>query len=487
MVFNSYIFVLFFLPVVVAVYYILNQLRQYKLAVWFVTGMSLAFYGYANIAYLLLLLVSIAVNYLLTRVIFRMRGTMVRKGLLSFGLIFNIGLLVYFKYYDFFVESLNEAFGSSFMLHRLLLPLAISFYTFQHVAYLVDCYRQKIPEYTLTNYVFYMTFFPKLMQGPIVLPEELISQVEDEGRKKADYDFLFSGIYAFTMGLAKKVLIADTLAKFANAGFAGYSEMDATNTLIAMLCYTLQIYFDFSGYSDMAIGIGRLFGIELPVNFHSPYRSASITEFWERWHMTLTRFFTRYLYIPLGGSRKGTFRTYLNNMIVFVISGLWHGANWTFIIWGAFNGILVVCNKAGKKIWDKVPQLIGIPVTFVITMFLWTFFRADTAAQAVSMIRNVFTGAFGDISTAYTDLMNTLVEIRILGRFGLQGLMDSVPALPFAVFVAVILICVWFCRNTQEKMQRLVPGFRKITIMVLLMTWSILSLSELSQFVYVNF
>lgn len=485
--FNSYIFILLFLPITVIGYYLLNHAKKYQTAMCFLTGMSLWFYGYFNSKYLLLLIISMGINYLLTMGLFRADKKAIRKTLFLGGMAFNIGLLLYLKYYNFFIENINAAFGSDFLLHQLWLPLGISFFTFQQIAYVFDCYQRKIPKDSFLNYAAYLTFFPKLTQGPITLPEDLIPQFKDNSKKKINYDNLMKGMYSFSLGLAKKVLLADTIAKFANAGFSDLAGLDSTNAIIAMLCYSLQIYFDFSGYCDMANGIAYLFNIELPINFNSPYQSVSIAQFWERWHITLTKFFTRYLYIPLGGNRKGKLRTYINTLIVFLVSGFWHGANWTFLLWGAINGIFVVIDKAGKKIEDKIPRILRIAVTFAITTFLWTIFRSDTVTAAFSMIGKAFTGQFGAISPIYTDIMNELIEIRILCRFGLQGVVDAMTTLPFLLFMTATLFGVWFMKNTQEKVRAWIPSYHKLAAMVILLTWSIVSLSEISEFIYISF
>lgn len=232
---------------------------------------------------------------------------------------------------DFFIENINSIFNASFELKNLLLPLGISFFTFQQLSFVIDNYKENIKEYSFRQYALFVVFFPQLIAGPIVLNNETIPQFEDKDKKKLSYENFAKGLMAFAFGLAKKVLIADSLENIVNYGFYNISGLGATNAIFVMLSYTMQIYFDFSGYCDMATGIAKMFNIDLPINFNSTYKSLSVTEFWKRWHITLSKFLRTYIYFPLGGNRKGTIRTYINLFIVFLVSGLWHGANYTFI------------------------------------------------------------------------------------------------------------------------------------------------------------
>ena len=298
MLFNSYIFVFLFFPAVLLGYYSLHHFEAKKPAVGFLILMSMWFYGYNSFAYLCILIFSIVFNYILVGFLWRVPDGLQKKLIFAVGILFNIGILFYYKYYDFFIENVNAAAGTNFGLLRLMLPLGISFYTFQQMSYVIDSYRKECERYSLLEYAAYVSFFPQLIAGPIVYHDELIPQLRDAKKYHINYENLCKGIYAFALGLAKKVLVADTFSKVVTIGYEDVGELNAISVLIVMVCYSLQIYFDFSGYCDMAWGIGYLFNIELPINFHSPYKAASITEFWDRWHMTLTRFFTKYVYIP---------------------------------------------------------------------------------------------------------------------------------------------------------------------------------------------
>ena len=316
MLFNSYIFIFLFLPIVVLGYYGLHYLNKPKLALGFLIMMSMWFYGYNSIKYLMILITSILLNYCIVRLMDRMDNARIRRALLVAGVTLNIGILFLFKYYDFFIENVNAVLKTDFQFLQLVLPLGISFYTFQQLSYVIDSYRRECERYSLLEYAAYVSFFPQLIAGPIVYHDELIPQLRAKENHRINYENLSKGIYAFALGLAKKVLLADTFSPIVSMGYFKLGDLNATGTVILILCYSLQIYFDFSGYCDMAYGIGYLFNVELPVNFNSPYKSASISEFWDRWHISLTSWFRDYLYFPLGGSRKGKLRKYINILVV---------------------------------------------------------------------------------------------------------------------------------------------------------------------------
>lgn len=489
MLFNSYIFIFLFFPFVLLGYYGLNYIKQYKLALGYITGMSLWFCGYTCLDYLVILLLSILVNFLLTEAMVRVQGGIGRKSLLAAGLLWNIGGLFCFKYFDFFAENINEVFHTDITLLRLVLPLGISFYTFQQLSYVIDSYRGDCEKYSLLEYTAYVTFFPKLIQGPIVYHHELIPQLRKEENRRLNYDNLSKGIYAFALGLAKKVLIADTFSKIVAIGYNNVKDLNTTSAILVMIAYSLQIYFDFSGYCDMAYGMGYCFNIELPINFNSPYKAQSIMEFWDRWHMTLTRFFTKYVYIPLGGNRKGILRTYLNVMIVFLISGLWHGANWTFVLWGVIHGVVDVLERCKpiKCVLAKMPKAIRIVGTFALVTFAWSLFRAESIEQAELLWNRVFEADWGSIYTPITEVFNDMIEVKLLYRLGLDNLIMSYPGLLLIIFMLIVLAACFVMKNTQEKVRDMKFTNWKIFTIVLLMVWSMISLSEVSQFLYSNF
>ncbi|MDE6492324.1 MAG: MBOAT family protein, partial [Lactobacillus sp.] len=337
-----------------------------------------------------------------------------RNLLLILGILFNVGLLGYFKYTDFFIENFNAIFGSSFLLRNILLPLGISFFTFQQLAFVIDAYKKKgrLPKFL--DYCNFVTFFPQLIAGPIVLPEEMLPQFEDEANRKPKYKNLFDGLFIFSVGLAKKVLIADSIAVFANAGFGlDVEHYTMAEAWLISLSYTFQLYFDFSGYCDMAIGIGRMFNIHLPLNFNAPYRATSFQDFWRRWHMTLNRFLTQYLYIPLGGSRKGNTRAYINILLVFFVSGFWHGAGWTFILWGLLHGIGVAIHRLWHRTGHSMPRFAGMFITFFFVNILWVFFRADSIHKAWVIIRSMFDNHSLSLTQTYTSHLPSILPNKI--------------------------------------------------------------------------
>lgn len=487
MLFNSYIFVFLFFPLAVAGYYWLHHMKLEKAALGYLIAMSMVFYGYNSIQYLVILAVSILVNYLLVNGMNRTPKAAGRRLFLITGLLYNLGILFYFKYYDFFIENVNAVFKTNYSFLRLALPLGISFYTFQQLSYVIDAYRGDCERYSLLEYAAYVSFFPQLIAGPIVYHDELIPQLCAEENHHIRYENLCKGIYAFSLGMAKKVLIADTLSKVVTVGYANVDALNSVSTILVMICYSMQIYFDFSGYCDMAYGIGFMFNVELPVNFNSPYKAASVREFWDRWHMTLTRFFTKYVYIPLGGSRRGTVRTYVNTMIVFLVSGIWHGANWTFILWGVVNGLGNLYDRLFDRILQKVPRILRMAVTFCFCTIAWSMFRAESVGQGLRMIGNLAKYGDGRLYGEIAEVFNQMIEVRLLGRLGLQFLIQACPWLMLTVFVLLVLLACLVLRNTQEKVNDNRYGTKRILVIVGLLLWSILSLSEVSEFLYFNF
>jgi len=470
----------------------MNKTGKYKLGLLWLIGMSCWFYGAFSMKYLLLFLCSVVIDQAGVQWMKKISSSYRKRILLAGMLLLNVGLLMYYKYSNFFLENLNQICGTDFQLLKLGLPVGISFYTFRQLAYIIDCYKEEAEPYSFLEYMAYALFFPLMIQGPIAYHDKVIEQFRDESRKKVNYVNLSKGIYAFARGMAKKVLLADTLSPIVEMVFPRPYAYDAGNILIAMLCYTLQIYFDFSGYCDMAYGIGRMLGMELPFNFNSPYKAESISDFWDRWHITLTKFFTKYVYIPLGGSRRGTIRTCLNILIVFFISGLWHGANWTFILWGVLNGIFMILERIFKTALQKIPKGIRRGVTFVLTAFLWSIFRSPTIAHERVLLKQIGLGQFSTVSTEFLEYFNELTEIRFLGRLGLQGLIDAYPAALFLIFITVMLMAVWFGKNTEQQVSSLHfedtkrYGWKMAEVVVFL-TWSVLSLAKISEFIYFNF
>lgn len=484
MLFNSYIFILFFLPLTYTVYFFLNHIKRYKIAHIWLIGMSIWFYGFFNIKYLWIICFSILCNYLLSRGMYCCRRK--KRVFLVAGIALNLGVLFYFKYFNFFMETVNGLFHQNFMLRNIVLPLGISFFTFQQISFLVDSYKGETEGYGFVEYALFVVFFPQLVAGPIVFHEEIIPQFRDESRKCVNGDNLAEGIFKFGVGLFKKVLLADTLGRAVTWGFETVWDMTSMELVIVSLCFTFQLYFDFSGYSDMAIGIGKMFNIDFPLNFNSPYKACSILEFWDRWHMTLTRFFKKYVYIPLGGNRKGIFRTYINIMIVFVISGLWHGAGWTFVSWGALHGLANCLNRIFRTVWDHIFAAVRWILTFAFINCTWIIFRADSLKKAWRFIRKLFifdtlsvrTELFESVRLVEFDFLETRIRI-------LNFLLNDSTGFHITILLGISFLIVLLGRNCHERKFVPTPGNAVFTI--ILLVWSIMSLSGVSTFLYFNF
>ena len=517
MLFNSYIFIFIFLPLTLLGWYGLNHHKKYTLANVFLAGMSLWFYGYFNVRYLAIILCSIGLNYSLSYLLTRIptesipaahsapgssaigsHTKLCRRISLITGITLNLGILFYFKYYDFFIENINLAFRTDFALKHVLLPLGISFFTFQQLSFIIDRCWGRCEHYSLVNYVTFVTFFPQLIAGPIVLYKEMIPQFENVSRRSFDASSFSRGIYLFVLGLAKKVLLADTFALMANFGFAQTFSLDCISTIAATLAFAFELYFDFSGYSDMAMGLGKMFNIELPINFNSPYRSCSMKEFWQRWHITLSRFFTTYVYIPLGGSRKGRIRMLINTLIVFLLSGLWHGAAWTFVAWGAMHGLLVVWNSLGivgikgrdEKRLSRfhIPAWLGWILTFAFYNMSLFFFRSQSMTAAIQLFKNLLSGNYtGKIYevAAQLDIAEIYIIKQIVGMAA-PHLADSMYVI-FMILLFVLAFYLIFKPNAYERAMQGELTSRRCWGICILLVWCIVSLSQVSTFLYFNF
>ncbi|MDO4740309.1 MAG: MBOAT family O-acyltransferase [Eubacteriales bacterium] len=484
MQFNSYIFLLLFLPLSVTGYFLLHRLRRPTLAKAYLLGMSLWFYGFFNWTYFLIMGASIGVNFGMNRIMSRTKAPAVRRAAFWTGMLLNIGILFYFKYTDFFISNINAVLGSEIPLLHLVLPLGISFYTFQQLGYMIDSYKGKAPDYNFLDYALFVSFFPQLVAGPIVLHSEIAPQFADEKKHRLNWDNVLRGLYALGFGLAKKVLLADTLGLAVNWAYANIPALNSTSALLAMLCYMLQIYLDFSGYCDIATGAALLFNIELPVNFRSPYRACTIAGFWERWHITLTRFFTTYVYIPLGGSRKGVARACLNTMIVFTISGFWHGAGWTYILFGMAYGLMLVGCRIWKKQIARTREWILYPITFVLNLFNISLFRASSLGDALLLWKQVFRFDFGPVAREMSQSV-LITEFDLLMNKVLPNLLPQ--WLPLVALAAFCMYASTGMKNVHERLAVFRPTPGRALVAVALIGWSVLSLSGVTTFLYFNF
>ena len=412
MLFNSYAFIFVFLPLVFFVYFFLNKKRLSNLAKAFLVSASLFFYAYWSVYYLPILLGGIVFNFLISKFLAKHQS----KAILIFGIVCNLALLGYFKYADFLISNLNAIANTNLSLLHIALPLALSFVTFQQIAYLVDSYNKQTKENSFLNYCLFITFFPQLIAGPIVHHKEMMPQFANKFNLIKNYKFIALGLFVFSMGLFKKSVVADIFSIFANAGFDVEGNLTFLQAWATSLSYTFQLYFDFSGYCDMAIGLALLFNIRLPINFNSPYKALNIQDFWHRWHITLSRFLRDYIYIPLGGNRGGQSRTYLNLFLVFLIGGLWHGAAWTFVVWGALHGVAIVIHRCWQKLNFKLNKIIAWIITFNFVNFTWIFFRAKSFKDAMRVIRGMFFGEF-KIDVNYLEILFIVLAFLVVLLF----------------------------------------------------------------------
>jgi alginate O-acetyltransferase complex protein AlgI len=509
MLFNSYAFIFGFLPVTLTGFFLLARWSATLAAGWLAAA-SLAFYGYWNIAYVPMLILSIVFNFYAGTAI--AAATSRRRLLLIGGISANILLLAYYKYADFFVANLN-ALGAGYTLPGVILPLGISFFTFTQIAFLADVYQRKAAEFRFIHYGLFVTYFPHLIAGPVLHHKEMMPQFAQPQTYRFDWENFAVGFTIFFIGLAKKVLIADNIGEYARPVFEAPGKgvaLSAVDAWGGALAYTFQLYFDFSGYSDMAIGLSRMVGVKLPLNFASPYKAASVIEFWRCWHMTLSRFLRDYLYVPLGGNRKGASRRYVNLMLTMVLGGLWHGANWTFVVWGALHGGYLLINYAWRALKQRlgykskggrIARCCAVSLTFLSVVLAWVYFRADSVAHANAII-SAMTGANG-VTLPYRWLEKT-------GAFGAwlstQGVVfQNTPVFGGGTQINWLIACaliVWLAPNTQQWMRgyqpalgvtdescgwRWRPARRWLVATAALAVFGILSLSELSEFIYFQF
>lgn len=474
MLFNSYEFLFIFLPISIFIYFLVNKFNKYSIAKCILIIFSLYFYGYLNPSYITIIIISIVINYSIGKILYQSQYSLkVRKLWMILGIVFNISLLGYFKYYDFLVENINNVFNTDFKLIKIMLPLGISFFTFQQISFIIDSYKRKNYQYSFLSYCLFVTFFPQLVAGPIVLPSEMLPQFEKKVNKRINYNNMNKGLYLLAIGLAKKVIIADTIASFANAGFNGDMNLSILEAWLTSLSYTFQLYFDFSGYCDIAMGVALMFNIILPLNFNSPYKSSNIQEFWKKWHITLGRFLTTYIYFPLGGSRNGRIKTLRNLFIVFLISGIWHGAGWTFIIWGILHGISMIIHRMWKERGYRLNRFFGIFLTFNFVNIFWIFFRASTVERAFSIMKSMlgFTSNSELISNQYRGNLST----------GILGVEIS-----FIIFIIAIIIC-FGCKNSFQKSEKFTFNLSNSIEILSYVLLSLMLLGSNSSFLYFNF
>jgi D-alanyl-lipoteichoic acid acyltransferase DltB (MBOAT superfamily) len=480
------------LPITFFIYFYLNSKRLTEVSKGFLVFSSLFFYSWWNIAYLPLILGSILFNYVIANTLTNsiktnkngLSKTFSKKSILIFGIVCNLALLAYFKYVDFFIENFNFVLATNIDLLNLLLPLAISFFTFQQIAYLVDSYKSETKEYDFLNYALFITFFPQLIAGPIVHHKEMMPQFATLKNKVKNYRNIALGLFIFSIGLFKKVVIADSFAVWANTGFDVATTLNLFEAWATSLSYTFQLYFDFSGYTDMAIGIALLFNIKLPINFNSPYKALTIQDFWRRWHITLSRFLRDYIYIPLGGNKKGSFKTYTNLMATFIIGGLWHGAGWTFLFWGFLHGLALSIHRLWTNLGFKMWTWLSWFITFNFVNITWVFFRAKEWDDAIKVLSSMF-------SLNNIVLPNFLsIKLQFLNPYGIKfgGFLDNIQAdISIIVWLSFGFILILLFKNSMEKRDLFILNYQTVFLASICFLSAILSLNTISKFLYFNF
>jgi D-alanyl-lipoteichoic acid acyltransferase DltB (MBOAT superfamily) len=519
MLFNSYPFVFVFLPVTLAGFFLIAR-ASHTLAAGWLTLASLAFYGWWNPAYVVLLVLSIVFNFAVGARLARLAGAdrAAAKRWLAFGVGVDLALLGYYKYTGFLLGNWNAITGTAMPVPDIALPLGISFFTFTQIAFLADAYQGLVREYRPVHYALFVTYFPHLIAGPVLHHKEMMPQFGHASTYRWDWENLAVGFTVFFIGLFKKTVLADGIAEYARAPFAAAAAGQSLPLLDAWggaLAYTFQLYFDFSGYSDMAIGLSRMVGVRLPLNFDSPYKASSIIDFWRRWHMTLSRFLRDYLYIPLGGNRRGAARRYVNLAATMVLGGLWHGANWTFVVWGALHGLYLFINHAWRATrlrarlvplapaWAR--HALAVALTFLATVVGWVFFRAESLGAARAMLEGM------------AGLHGVVMPYPWLGRLGGAGVWLAAHGVEFrhsttfagggqVNWILIALLIVWAAPNTQQILSRFPPALGMadpsavarrwwhwrphvawLAFVLVAATAAILSLTEVSEFIYFQF
>ena len=482
MQFNSYEFILQFLPFTLLLYFLANRINPFigKLVIILA---SIFFYSMGRTNMLIYLGISMLINYGSALAIrkFEIKD----KVLMALPIIVNVGLLLYFKYLNFAITNINTFFGKEINLPEIILPLGISFYTFQQIAYIVATERGDLENNNIIDYLAYILYFPKLVMGPIIDPVDYISQLNQASRKTPDITNIATGIKIFSLGLIKKVLLADTFAKAVSWAYTNIDSTTAMDCILLILFYTFEIYFDFCGYSDMAVGVSSMLNIDLPMNFDSPYKAISIRDFWKRWHMSLTKFLTTYIYIPLGGSRKGKIFTYVNTLIVFLVSGLWHGANWTFILWGLLHGLFCFFDRMFEKIEEKVFMPVRWLYTFGVVSVLWLLFSAQTVEQWRSILFKILFMQNTAVSGGMIASFNLVEDQFIHNILGLNFLPTNVRGFNMLIFILVACFVCFIPENNFQKKDSL--NICSLLLASFAFIWGILCLGAESTFVYFGF
>lgn len=489
MLFNSYAFILLFLPLVAAAYFLLNKYFTAKWARLFLLAASLSFMSFWNVYFTVVLIFSVLFNFTCGSVLSAAteKDAKSKKPIFITAITANILYLGFFKYCNFFLANINAVFTSQIETLHILLPIGISFYTFMQIAWLTDIYRFGKFRYDFLSYCLYVTFFPYIISGPIAYHSEVIPQFQSEQARRFNLSNLCRGLFIFSIGLFKKTVIADTLALIANGGFAATNELTFMEAWLTSLSYTMQLYFDFSAYTDMAIGTALVFNIKIPANFDSPYKSLNIREFWRRWHITLSRFLREYIYIPMGGNRSSESRTLINVMLTFLIGGLWHGAAWTYVFWGFLHGSALCINRLWIKTGIRLNKAFAWFLTFSFLNFSFVFFRAESWDKAFKILKGMvgLNGILVSPRLAEIPFWQKMTAIGI--RFG-EWRANLPSAETYVYFLCILLIpFVLTMNNSNEFLEKFSPNWKNAGAVSLMIIAGLLLLNETSSFLYFNF
>ena len=479
---TSYVFVLAFLPITLIGWSILNRLNWYNLADFFLMLVSLIFIGSYDYRFVLIILITVSMNYICVKYMDRIKRSEWRKIVTIILVAVNVGVLFFLKYGNWFRIVINR----EAVLWKLLIPIGISFYTLEQVRFIVDVYRTGEIKYTFREYVLFSIFFPAIVSGPILRHDDFILQLRSKDCRFILTENVSEGLMSFCLGMGKKVIIASWLGKIAGLGFDNVESTNSVTMLLSVLAYTLQLYFDFSGYCDIVEGVASMMGFKLPMNFNSPYKASSVGEFWKRWHMTLTDFLTRYVYIPLGGNRKGRVRQNINIFIVFLVSGLWHGASFTYILWGMMHGICLIADKIIGKFWAKLPAFVGRCVTFSMVALMWVPFRANSTGDACVIYRRLFWGDKTIVKDLgqYTLPMVTYLCENYVGIS--QEMLVSVQNITTVLIMILLLGIVFFAKNTRELTKGRNGNWVAVICGIILFA-TVLHFQEVGTFIYEGF
>lgn len=464
MLFNSYEF-LIFLPITLIIFYACIYINQVRYAVWWLSIASLFFYSYWDWRFIFLFMGSILFNYALGSKIVGTRSEKIKKLFLISGLVINLSLLAFFKYSQFFIENLNGIAHLDITIPNVILPIGISFFTFTQIAYLVDCIKTNSRSYRFIDYVLFVSFFPHLVAGPILMHDKTIPQFSSDRFGRPSLQKINMAIMFFSMGLFKKSFIADSIGEYVDFLYSNINHLSLFDSWCAAFLYTFQIYFDFSAYSEMAVGLSLLLNVRIPFNFNSPYKALSIVDFWRRWHISLSIFLRDYLYIPLGGNRKGSARRYLNLFTTMLLGGLWHGSAWTFVCWGALHGIYLAINHAWKRAGFSMHRYVSWTLTFFSVMIAWLFFRSQSLHDAFHLLATMF------------------------GYHGSLYLSTQLSVSPLAMSACILLLLIWTLKmpNAQQIAYSREPSMAVTVATPLILLLGIMSLDHSANFIYFQF